>query len=91
MKQWQQFQIMATQLLPSRGAILVTMTSQGCMSPPEKQTSIHWTVDALVLSVAIILYNKIDLSFLCKHGGFLQIQSHNNESTQCDHKLIFST
>ena len=85
MKQWQQFQVMATQLLPSRGAILLTMTSQGLHVPSKKQTSIHWTVDALVL----ILYNKIHLSFLCKHGGFLQIQSHNNESTQCDHKLMF--
>ena len=52
----------------------------------KSKTSIHWTVDALVLSVAIILYNKIDLNFLCKHGGFLQIQLYNNE---CDHKLMF--
>ena len=29
MEQWQQFQVMASQLVPSRGDILLTVTSQG--------------------------------------------------------------
>ena len=29
MEQWQQFQVMAPQLVPSRGTILLTVTSQG--------------------------------------------------------------
>ena len=29
MEQWEQFQVMAPQLVPPRGAILLTVTSQG--------------------------------------------------------------
>ena len=40
MEQWRQFQVMAPQLLPSRGTILSTMTSQE-KCPPENQTSLY--------------------------------------------------
>ena len=41
MEQWQQFQLMAPQLVPSRGAILLTMTSQGRQSALQKSRPVN--------------------------------------------------
>ena len=41
MEQWQQFQLMDPQLVPSRGAILLTMTSQGRQSDLQKSRPVN--------------------------------------------------
>ena len=38
--------------------------------PPERQTSSHWPIDTLCMSVAIILCNKMDIIFCMKVEGF---------------------
>ena len=53
---------MATQLVPSIGAILLTMTSQGQQNALQKSR--------LFLSIAMILCNKMDLSFGANMAGF---------------------
>ena len=41
MEQWQQFQPMAPQLVPSRGAILLTVTSQGQQRALQKSRPVN--------------------------------------------------
>ena len=41
MEQWQQFQVMASQLVPSRGAILLTVTSQGWQDALQKSRPVN--------------------------------------------------
>ena len=41
MEQWQQFQVMAPQLVPSRGTILLTVTSQGRQSALQKNRPVY--------------------------------------------------
>ena len=61
---------MATQLVPSIGAILLTMTSQGQKNALQKGS--RDTVHRYFLSVAIILYNKMDFSFGVNMAGFFR-------------------
>ena len=41
MEQWQQYQVMAPQLVPSTGAILLTMTSQGRQNALQKSRPVN--------------------------------------------------
>ena len=41
MEQWQQLQVMVTQLTPSRGTILLTMTSQGLQNALQKSRPVR--------------------------------------------------
>ena len=41
MEQWRQFQFMAPQLVPSRGAILLTVTSQGWQNILQKSKPVN--------------------------------------------------
>ncbi len=46
MEQWQQYHVMAPQLVPSTGIVLLTVSAK---CPTEKQTSYHWTVETLCM------------------------------------------
>ena len=41
MEQWQQFQVMAVQLVPSRGAILLTVALQGWQSALQNRRPVN--------------------------------------------------
>ena len=41
MEQWQQFQVMASQLVPTRDTILLTVTSQGQQSALQKSRPVN--------------------------------------------------
>ena len=68
MEQWQQFQVMPPQLVPSRGAILLTVTSQGRQSALQKSRPVY--IGLCIDRSAIVLCNKIEFTFYAKVEAF---------------------